>query len=68
MGADPIFKENRFYKAAMDSRPDWTSLPDWHRNWLKFRDTFVPMFQQVLKEEITATKMHEDLAKILRAK
>ena len=68
VGADPIFKDNRFYKAAMDSQPDWTSLPDWHRNWLKFRDTFVPMFQQVLKEEITATKMHEDLAKILRAK
>jgi len=26
------------------------------------------MFQQVLKEEIPAAKMHEDLAKILRAK
>jgi len=68
VGTDPVFKDNRFYKAAMDSQADWTALPAWHRNWLKFRDTFVPMFQQVLKEEITATKMHEDLAKILRAK
>jgi len=68
VATDPIFKENRFYKAAMDSQADWTVLPAWHRNWLKFRDTFVPMFQQVLKEEITAAKMHEDLTKILRAK
>jgi multiple sugar transport system substrate-binding protein len=65
---DPIFTENRFYKAAMDAQPSWGSLPAWHRNYLKFRDTFVPLFQQVLKEEITAKKMHEDLAKILREK
>jgi multiple sugar transport system substrate-binding protein len=66
VATDPIFKENRFYKAAMDSQPDWGSYPAWHRNYLKFRDTFVPLFQQVLKEEISAQKMHEDLAKILR--
>jgi multiple sugar transport system substrate-binding protein len=68
VAGDPIFKDNRFYKAAIDSQPDWGTYPAWHRNWLKFRDTFVPLFQQVLKEEIPAKKMHEDLAKILREK
>jgi multiple sugar transport system substrate-binding protein len=68
VATDPIFKENRFYKAAMDSQPDWGIYPEWHRNYLKFRDTFVPLFQQVLKEEIPAKKMHDDLAKILREK
>jgi multiple sugar transport system substrate-binding protein len=68
VASDPIFKENRFYKAAIDSQPDWGSVPAWHRNWLKFRDTFVPLFQQVLKEEIQPKKMHDDLAKILREK
>lgn len=68
VSTDPVFTENRFYKAAMDSAPDWGSLPEWHRNYLKMRDTFVPLFQQVLKEEITAQKMHDDLAKILREK
>jgi multiple sugar transport system substrate-binding protein len=68
IAGDAIYKENRFFKAALDSQPYWAQMPAWHRNWLKFRDTFIPMFQQVLKEEIPAQKMHEDLAKVLRAK
>jgi multiple sugar transport system substrate-binding protein len=68
IAGDAIYKENRFFKTALEGQPYWSQMPAWHRNWLKFRDTFVPMFQQVLKEEITPKKMHEDLAAILRAK
>ena len=64
--ADPIFKENRFYKAALDSQAGWGSFPDWHKNWPTMSDRWGPEIQRLVKEEINAERFCKTMAEILR--
>ena len=63
---DKILKENRFYKAALDSQPGWGSFPDWHPNWPKMGDRWGPEIQRLVKGEINAERFCKTMADILR--
>ncbi len=63
---DPIFRENRFYKAALDSQPGWGSFPDWHPNWPKMSDRWGPEIQRLVKGEINAERFCTIMADVLR--
>jgi multiple sugar transport system substrate-binding protein len=63
---DPIFKENRFYKAALDSQPGWGNFPDWHPNWPKMNDRWGPEIQRLVKGEINAERFCKVMADVLR--
>jgi multiple sugar transport system substrate-binding protein len=63
---DSIFKENRFYKAALDSQPGWGSFPDWHTNWPKMNDRWGPEIQRLVKSEIDAKRFCQTMADVLR--
>ena len=63
---DKIFKENRFYKAALDSQPGWGSFPDWHTNWPKMADRWGPEIQRLVKQEITPAQFCKIMADVLR--
>lgn len=62
---DPFFKENRFFKAALDSAPDWGQIP-YHKNSTKMNDLLLPEFQLVLQGNSTPEKFCKALAKALR--
>jgi multiple sugar transport system substrate-binding protein len=64
--SDPIFKENRFYKAALDSQSGWGSFPDWHPNWPKMADRWGPEIQRLVKDEINAERFCKTMADVLR--
>jgi ABC-type glycerol-3-phosphate transport system substrate-binding protein len=64
---DAIFKENRFYKAALDSQPGWGSFPDWHQNWPKMSDRWGPEIQRLVKQEITPAQFCKIMADVLRS-
>jgi multiple sugar transport system substrate-binding protein len=64
--SDTIFKENRFYKAALDSQPGWGSFPDWHANWPKMSDRWGPEIQRLVKQEIDAAQFCKIMADVLR--
>ena len=63
---DKIFKENRFYKAALDSQPAWGEFPSWHANWPKMADRWGPELQRLVKNEINAERFCTILADVLR--
>ena len=63
---DPIFKENRFYKAALDSKDGWGSFPEWHPNWPKMSDRWGPEIQRLVKQEIDAAQFCKIMADVLR--
>jgi multiple sugar transport system substrate-binding protein len=63
---DAIFKENRFYKVALDSQPNWGTFPSWHQNYPKFTDRWTPEFQRLLRSEITAEQFCKTVADVLR--
>ncbi len=63
---DNIFKENRFYKAALDSQAGWGNFPDWHRNWPTMNDRWGPEIQRLVKGEINAERFCKIMADILR--
>jgi multiple sugar transport system substrate-binding protein len=63
---DAIFKENRFYKAALDSQSGWGSFPDWHPNWPKMADRWGPEIQRLVKDEINAERFCKTMAEVLR--
>lgn len=64
--SDNIFKENRFYKAALDSQSGWGSFPEWHPNWPKMSDRWGPEIQRLVKQEIDATQFCKIMADVLR--
>jgi multiple sugar transport system substrate-binding protein len=64
--SDNIFKENRFYKAALDSQDGWGSFPEWHTNWPKMNDRWGPEIQRLVKGEIDAQRFCKIMADILR--
>ena len=64
--SDSIFKENRFYKAALDSQSGWGSFPDWHPNWPKMADRWGPEIQRLVKDEINAERFCKTMADVLR--
>jgi len=64
--SDPIFSENRFYKAALDSQPGWGNFPDWHPNWPKMSDRWGPEIQRLVKGEINPERFCKTMADILR--
>jgi ABC-type glycerol-3-phosphate transport system substrate-binding protein len=63
---DSIFKENRFYKAALDSQPGWGNFPDWHPNWPKMSDRWGPEIQRLVKGEINPERFCKIMADVLR--
>lgn len=63
---DKIYKDNRFYKAAMASQPYWGSLPSYHKNWVKMTDRYTPEMQRLLKGEIKPDQFCKTLADVLR--
>lgn len=63
---DKIFKENRFYKAALDSQPGWGEFPSWHPNWPKMADRWGPELQRLVKNEVNAERFCKNLADVLR--
>jgi multiple sugar transport system substrate-binding protein len=66
LAEDKIFKENRFYKAALDSQPGWGEFPGWHPNWPKMSDRWGPEIQRLIKGEIDAERFCKTLADVLR--
>jgi multiple sugar transport system substrate-binding protein len=64
---DNIFKENRFYKAALDSQPGWGNFPDWHKNWPTMNDRWGPEIQRLVKGEINAERFCKTMAEVLRS-
>jgi multiple sugar transport system substrate-binding protein len=64
---DNIFKENRFYKAALDSQEGWGNFPDWHPNWPKMNDRWGPEIQRLVKGEIDAQRFCKIMADVLRS-
>jgi len=63
---DPIFKENRFYKVALESAPYYGPYPFWQENWRKFESTYPPEFQRLVQGETNPETFCKLLAKILR--
>jgi multiple sugar transport system substrate-binding protein len=63
---DKIFKENRFYKAALDSQSGWGSFPEYHPNWPKMGDRWGPEIQRLVKGEVNAERFCKTMADILR--
>ncbi len=63
---DKLYKENRFFKAALDSQAAWGRYPSYHKNWSKMTDRYTPEMQRLMKSEITATQFCKTLADTLR--
>lgn len=66
MEGEAIYRENRFFKAALESAPYWGQFPFWNEKWPKFSDMWTPQFQMLWNEEITPEEFCKRLAEVLR--
>jgi multiple sugar transport system substrate-binding protein len=63
---DPIYTENRFYRAAMTDPGAWGQLPTYHKNWAKMIEQWTPEFQRLLQGETTVAALCQASANVLR--
>ncbi len=66
VAAEPFFKENRFFRAAVASEPYWQDSPKWWKNWFAYQDGITPHWQRLLRQEISASQFQQEGAKLLR--
>jgi multiple sugar transport system substrate-binding protein len=63
---EPIYSENRFFRAALDSAPYWGQLPFWHENWPAMSDRYAPEMQELLAGNSTPDQFCQVMAEVLR--